>query len=198
MAAQFPGALPVFTGTTETSPATTTPSPFAAWATKVAEEIVAIATELGADVSGLESTVKARLDNFDASGITADYHGYLAWTSDPALSTVSAIPTTAGTMYTARLFTPVAITVTNVAMSVATGGGTLTASNNRVALYDSAGNLYSGSISADQTTAWGSSGIKVMALGAPQSVPAGYFDVGLWWNGTTGPTLHRIGNGNGA
>jgi hypothetical protein len=46
----------------------------------------------------------------------------------------------------------------------------------------------------DQTTAWGTTGMKTMALTSAQAVPAGYFYVALWANGTTRPTIRSAAN----
>jgi hypothetical protein len=174
MAAEFP-TVPTFTGTTETAPSGTTPSDFAAWAQKVEDEIVAIATYLG-----------TRHQWGPAQ------QGFLAWNADPYVSTLSAAITNAGTLWTFRCWTPVAITVTNVHVTVIGAGVTLTSGQNFAALYGTSGSLLS--TTGDQTTAWGSTGLKTMALGSAQAVPAGFFDVALFWNGTTGPSLLRMNN----
>lgn len=194
MAADYPAAQPVFTGSTETAPATTSPAPFAAWAQKVEDEIVAITGELGLDPAGLDATVRARLDDTGSTGFPPSYHGLLAWTFDWAvLSNVFLFPNVTGTMRTIRLWTPRPITVTNIVICITTGGATLTAGNNRCALFDAAGNYITNSITADQSTAWTSGGVKAMPCTASVAVAAGAFDIGMWVNGTTAPTLRRGG-----
>jgi hypothetical protein len=174
MAAEFP-AVPAFTGTSETAPATTTPTNFGIWAQKVEDEIVAIATYLG-----------------QRHQWGPAQQGFLAWNGDPYSSSLNAQMTNAGTLWVFRCWTPVAITVTNLHVHVVTAGATLTAGQNLAALYGTSGTLLS--TTSDQATAWQSTGLKTMVLGAAQAVPAGFFDVAFFYNGTTAPTLLRMNN----
>jgi hypothetical protein len=78
--------------------------------------------------------------------------------------------------------------VTNVILHVATAGATLTLS--KVGLYDKSGTRLV--VSADQGTAWETSGMKTVALSSPYTVPSddGFY-VALVSKGTTLPTLSR-------
>lgn len=120
---------------------------------------------------------------------TPDQYGLLTWTCDPFLATGTTNPGPAGTIFPCRLYTYVPIRVTNLHIAITTAGATLTAGQNKAAIFDAAGNLLGTTV--DQATAWQSTGFKTMALTAPVDVPAGFFDVGHWYNGTTAPTLMR-------
>jgi hypothetical protein len=126
-------------------------------------------------------------------------HGFQAWTFDPALCSASQV-LSGGVIQLVKVKIPTAITVASVCAFVGTAGGTLTSGQNYAALYDSSGSLLSAT--ADQTTAWGTTGLKIMALTSSQAVAAGsYVYVALLSNGTTPPAFYRgvssgIGNAN--
>jgi hypothetical protein len=162
-----------------------------------ADEVVAIATELGTDPAGTYTDVKTRL-GASTGQWSPEQHGLLSWAFDPHLIGGNVVLSPAGQMYTFRLFTQKDITVTNMWLYVVTVGVTLTSGNCRVALFDSGGTYITNSISADQSVAWVSTGAKSAACGSPVAVAAGFFDVGFWYNGTTGPAFGRLGSGTGA
>ena len=110
--------------------------------------------------------------------------GYIAWAFDPALSYNGNAPT-AGLVYVTAVPVRRSGTVTNVINCVGVAGSGLTSGQNFAALYNSAGTLLSQT--ADQTTAWASTGIKTMALAAAQAVTPGIYYVAMWSNGTTPP-----------
>lgn len=116
-------------------------------------------------------------------------HGLFAWTFDPALSVSSTAFATAGTMYGSRIYVPRTVTATNLVAYVVGAGATLTAGSCKAAIYNSAGTLLQTTV--DQATAWASTGVKLMALVAPLVLAAGYYDIGAWFTGTTGPTMTR-------
>jgi hypothetical protein len=112
-------------------------------------------------------------------------HGYLAWALDPG-SLVNQTTQTAGVLYGTRLEIRRTLTVTNVVLFCSTAGSTLTSGQNLVGLYNSSGTRIG--VSADQTTAWGTSGVKTAALASgPFALSAGYVWVVLVTNGTTPP-----------
>lgn len=120
--------------------------------------------------------------------------GYLAWNFDQAKCQGSTVPAANGTVNVMKLWTPRALTsVTNVHLHVGTAGATLTSGQNFAALYTGAKALVG--TTADQTTAWGSAGMKTMALsGGPYTLQAGFFYVAMFSNATTRPALARISN----
>lgn len=121
-------------------------------------------------------------------------HGYITWAFDAVACASTGATPTAGTLQLVRLHVPVATTITNVVLFADTAGATLTSGQNFAALYTSAGSLLAAT--ADQTTAWGTSGLKTMALTAAQAVSAGDYYVGFYANGTTTPAFARAVKGN--
>jgi hypothetical protein len=117
-------------------------------------------------------------------GWTPAASGFIAWTFDPMMCYVGATAFTAGVLVLAAVRIPKATTVTNVILNVMTAGSGLTSGQNFACLYQG-GNLLAAT--ADQTTPWQSTGLKTMALTAPQSVSAGLAYVGAFCNGTTRP-----------
>jgi hypothetical protein len=120
----------------------------------------------------------------------ADY-GWLTWHCDVALVRGASAIATSGLLHLTRLHLPVSATVTNIVVGVGTAGNTLTSGQCFAALFTSAGALLSQT--ADQATAWASTGLKTMALAVAQSCAAGDYYVGVWANGTTGPALNFTG-----
>lgn len=123
-------------------------------------------------------------------------HGLLAWSYDIAVCSSGTIIPTAGLLQLVKLKLDQAALITNLVMHMTAAGVTLTAGQNFAALYSSAGALLS--VTADQSTAWQSSGLKSMALAVPQTVPAGDVYVGFWSNGSTLPTPSRSNLGHSA
>lgn len=121
--------------------------------------------------------------------------GYIAWTQPLyVISATTALPT-AGVLNLHRVRRVPASTVTSIVVYAAAAGSTLTAGQCFAALYTAAGALIAQT--ADQATAWASTGLKIMALaGGPYPVTAGDYYVGIWFNGTTGPSLVRSGFAN--
>jgi hypothetical protein len=124
---------------------------------------------------------------------TPSDQGLVSYTYDPATVSGNATLASAGVLYLSRLHVDVAATVTNILASIATAGATLTAGQCGAALYNASGALLSAT--ADQASAWGSTGLKTMALAVAQNLPAGDYYVGLWFNGTTSPAFYRQGTG---
>lgn len=122
--------------------------------------------------------------------------GLKAWTGDPinGFSNSTALPT-AGLLNVMRLRISGPTTITNILVYVGTGGTTLTSGQCFAALYRaSAGTLIAQT--ADQATAWASSGLKTMALsGGPYTVTSDVY-AALWFNGTAGPQIARSTNLN--
>lgn len=87
------------------------------------------------------------------------------------------------------------MTISNITVSVSTAGVALTAGQNFVGLYDTAGNLVAQS--ADQTTAWGTTGLKTAALTVPYASGAGYLYAALLCNGATPPAFYAAATPSG-
>lgn len=120
-------------------------------------------------------------------------HGLLGWTHDPTLCLGSYVLGIAGRLYLAKLHVPVAASVTNLVLLVGAGGSNLTAGECFAGLWDAASGALLG-VTADQSSAWASSGNRTAAIvGGPIAVGVGDVYVGVWFNGTTGPALYRGG-----
>lgn len=116
-------------------------------------------------------------------------HGLITWTQDPATCAAGQLVATAGTVNFARIHLPEAKTITNILLFVSTAGVTLTSGQCFAALYTAAGALVAST--ADQATAWQSTGTKTMALSSAQPCAAGDYLVAFFYNGTTAPTFLR-------
>jgi hypothetical protein len=124
-------------------------------------------------------------------------HGLLAWTYPPDEVTGSSgsLLGTAGTVYLLPVEIDFAGPATNVLMYVTTQGSGLTSGQCFAALFQ--GGVLIGT-TADQATAWGTTGMKTMALASgPFNVSAGPAYVAAFWNGSTAPQFARTGNLSG-
>jgi hypothetical protein len=111
--------------------------------------------------------------------------GFLSWSNDPAAN-VNQTTQTAGVLYGTRLEIRRQMLVTSVVLFCSTQGATLTSGQNFVGLYTSAGVRIG--VSADQTTPWGTTGVKTAALASgPFVVNPGYVWAVLVANGDTPP-----------
>lgn len=131
-----------------------------------------------------------------AGAFLPDDIGLYACNFDPALavSTSTALPNN-GAVYLFKVRLDAAQTVTGTAIYLTTAGSVLTSGQNFTALYDSAGNLVTGSQSADQSTAWAGTGLMKAAFsGGPIALGAGEYYVAVWSNATTRPALARGNN----
>jgi hypothetical protein len=119
---------------------------------------------------------------------TPSRHGYIEWNYDPVASGSGAgQATTTGSMYMLKLNVQTGGTVSNVIMTVGTTApaGALTSGQNLVGIYDSTGVRIA--TTADQTTAWGTSGLKTMALTAPVTLQGGRdYYIGVLSNSAAG------------
>jgi hypothetical protein len=113
---------------------------------------------------------------------TPDQQGWLAWNYDPVYCS-NASNLTTQTVAVARIVLPTAITVTNIAIYAVNAGATLTSGQSFIGLYDATGTRQA--VSADQSAAWVSSGLKTVAMTTPYSAAAGTYFVALLCNGTT-------------
>ena len=125
--------------------------------------------------------------------LPVDY-GLIGWNFPIDQNGNSTILPTAGLVHVAKILVPTAITITNLHIHIATGGGTL--ANSYMALYNSAKGLLSQSADQSSTNSnWQGGGFKTVALGAPQAVTAGTYYIAFWvgsW--ATAPTPSRSSN----
>jgi hypothetical protein len=102
----------------------------------------------------------------------------------------------AGTLYVTPVRLPAPASVTSVCGFIFTAGGTLTTSQCYAGLWAAAGGAPIG-MTADQHTAWQSTGYKPMALtSGPFACAAGDYFVGWWANGSTLPSFARHAGGS--
>jgi len=135
------------------------------------------------------------LSTVNRAEFTAADHGLLTWTQDPATLRSSADNVTAGTVYLAKVkIVNRSTVVSNILYGVVTAGTGLTAAQNFVGLYDSSGTRLA--VSADQTTNFGSAGLKTAAI-TPQTLAVGSYYVAILVNLTPG-TIPQFATGAGA
>lgn len=115
-------------------------------------------------------------------------HGLMYWQFDPGTNMVGST-ITSGTVSMSKLWVRRATTITNVAVSVATVPVTPVVGQNFLGLYDATGTRLG--VTADQTTAWNSTGYKQAALTAPVAVAAGPYWVAVLANAATTPAFAR-------
>lgn len=115
-----------------------------------------------------------------------DQGALLAWTFDPS-NVANGVQTSAGVLYTAKVTLRSAATVAKLWVIVTTAGGTLTSSQNFLALYDATGARVG--VTASQHTAFQSAQILGASLTASYAAGAGDYYVGILTNGSTQPTF---------
>lgn len=138
----------------------------------------------------------ASISTINTSIATLDWqpqdHGLKAWSQDPAGCGSTGSINTSGVIYLTRVILRNAASISNLYLTITTGGTTLTAGQNLVGLYTSAGSkLVEG---ADQSGAFTTAGTKTIPI-TTQNLSAGAYYIAFLTNGTTPPTFMR---GNGA
>lgn len=133
----------------------------------------------------MPSTTAQLIDGVPTTWYPVD-HGLISWAFDPAHATNTYTLATAGTLYTVDVKLGSTTTISNIVYDVTTAGGTLTASQCFVGVFQGGALLGS---SASQHTAWASTGVKTTALASPAIAQQGIVTVAFFFNGTTGPTL---------
>lgn len=119
----------------------------------------------------------------------ADY-GLLAWVGDPGyLAGSLAVP--AGIVHLLRIKVTKAVTISNIVLQLGGSSIVLTAGQNFAALFDTSGNRLA--VTADQSSNWATAGTKTSALTAPYAAAAGFYYVGILFNGSAPPNLGRFG-----
>jgi len=114
-------------------------------------------------------------------------NGAVAWSMDPVRATTANTPGS-GSLSLSRVFVNYKATITNLYLSVQAAGSGLTAGQNLVGMYDANGNRVG--ISADQTSAWGTTGSKTAALTMTGALEPGVYYLAFLSNGTTVPHLN--------
>lgn len=114
--------------------------------------------------------------------------GFIGWAFDPVSAGSADVISTSGVLKLAKIWLP-GSTVTSLVVAVTVAGTSLTSGQCGGALYTAAGAKVAQT--ADQSTAWATTGVKTMALvGGPYALPAGFYYTGIWINHTgTSPSF---------
>lgn len=114
--------------------------------------------------------------------------GFKAVPYDPAVASAT-FGLTSGTVFMTRVDLSAPGTLNGIVFAIATAGASLTAGQNLVGLYNAAGTRVA--VSADQTTAFGSTGLIQAAFTAPYAAAAGPYYLAVLSVGTTPITVYR-------
>jgi hypothetical protein len=110
----------------------------------------------------------------------------------------STVALASGTLYIQKTILRVPKTVTNITVDVTSGGNTLTSGQNLAGILGSTGTSLRNT--ADQSTAWATTGTKTMALTSTITLAPGVYYTAILSVGTTPPTMVRtspLGGGGG-
>lgn len=116
--------------------------------------------------------------------------GFIAAAYDQAGTTNSTL-TVSGTVYLTRVVVRAATTINKLLVGVATAASSVTANENFLGLFNSAGTLVASTAAGTLDTMITSSGIVPATLSSPYSAAAGYYWVAFLNNATTPATLSR-------
>lgn len=139
-------------------------------------------SSLGAAVSQQASSISTINTAISRLEWRPDDYSWIGWSFDPVIIQ-NPINSITGTVYMMAIIVRVQTTVTNIITNISLAGSSLTAGQNFVGLYDNTGNRLG--VSADQTTAWGSIGLKTAPLvGGPVVIAPGKYWIAFLANGT--------------
>jgi hypothetical protein len=122
-------------------------------------------------------------------------NSFVGLNMDPISMSVTGTAMVSGTVYVFKVPVLTSTAVTYITMYQSTAGATLTAGQCFAALYDSTGAQVG--VTADQSTAWGTSGTKSMPLVTPTGprTAGETMYVAVVANGTTGPVFRAAASG---
>jgi hypothetical protein len=124
-------------------------------------------------------------------------HNLLGWSFDPANLQAGVLQLGGGTLQVVRFKVMNTTAVSNLIVNLTLGGAVLVSGRNLAGLYSDSGNLLGQTV--DQTTAWSTAGLKVMALQSPATVtPWTWYKMGWFNNGLTAPSMSRGQNTDSA
>lgn len=138
--------------------------------------------------TGAVASNGTQINAIEAGATMPAEQGLQTWNYDPITASGTSALTT-GSLYMARVRVTAGFVCSTSYFSLAALGTTLTAGQNFIALYDSAGTQVA--ITADQTANWGTTGVKSTAWVTPASLVPGYYYVALLTNGATGISVTR-------
>jgi hypothetical protein len=113
-------------------------------------------------------------------------HGAVVFTFDPAANSGSSTIAT-GTPFMSKVWLREPATITSLGVSITTAGGTLTAGQNFVGIYNQAGSRVA--VSADCTAQFALTGFQAIPLTAPALLAAGPYYLTLLANAVTSPSF---------
>lgn len=117
------------------------------------------------------------------TGYTPDDQQMLSYTGDPPNYGSGEPCPAAGIATGVRLYLPVAAPIPRAWLNIVTVGTNLTTNACYGALWDATGTVLDQS--DDQAAKWMAGGVKDLVFPSSGTVrPAGWYDVGWWWNGT--------------
>jgi hypothetical protein len=127
--------------------------------------------------------------------ITPADHGLIAWSFDPAASDrAAAYNFTSGTARVVLIYVPQPATITNIHTYVQQAGTSMVSGQSFAALYEADDDLLR--VTADQSSAWASTGEKIMPLASTYTLATpGYLKVVMWsvFSGTAVGLARSIG-----
>jgi hypothetical protein len=120
-------------------------------------------------------------------------HALRAWSTYMALVPNSSTLAAAGTLAGVRVRrVPVGL-LTGLVVTITSAGSSLTAGQCFAAVWNASTKARL-AVTADQSTAWASPGVKVMPFaGGPVSWAGGDLDIGAWYQGSSAPSVARSG-----
>lgn len=138
--------------------------------------------------SPLQRDTAGHLTNLAWADNPFQSNGLITWNFDPNVIN-SNYPVASGTINLHKIYLPTTATVSNVLVAVQAAGSGLTSGDNLIGLYNAAGTRVA--VTADQTTTWGSTGVKTAAFTSSftPAAPGVYF-VAVLSVGTTPVTLY--------
>lgn len=143
----------------------------------------------GTPVNSALASQDARITEIESAGAAGSgIYGFVALPYDPVSAGASSL-LASGTVYMIRVDIAAPATFTTITIPIFTAGSGLTAGQNFAGVYTAAGTRVA--VTADQSAAWATSGVKSMALTAPYAAAAGTYYIALLANGTTPPGVLR-------
>lgn len=152
---------------------------------------IAISSGSGPSAGGAVDIARVYLSD------TPQQHGFAEWNFDPiAISSGNGTAAVAGTIYLLKCTSRTGGTISNIVTTV--GSATtpvLTSGQNFAGIYDSKGVRLA--VTADQTTAWATAGVKTMALTSSVTIQAGQdYYIAFVANGSTLPSFVSSAGGS--
>ena len=144
------------------------------------------------------AAARSAIGAYEPSGFQPSDYGYLLWNIDPARC-YEASPTNIPNlrMAVSRINVTSSITINNIVMHVLTAGTSLSTTESRALIYNSAGNLVAQTSASATASAWQSTGTKTLALTSAASLTSGFYYVAYYtYTTSTQPVMLRATHPN--